>query len=272
MKSTATSRWRVFKPAKIKTTRLVIKSGVLGLLVFGADARAQGLPAGVRQLIVSVAPSWESTRGRLQCFEREGAGWRPVAGPFAVLYGRNGLAWGRGVLGAQEPGRSKVERDGRSPAGVFALGTIYTYDRQLPPGADYPFHTVTAADAWVDDVQSPHYNRHVRIPDPGQAPAWFEKQRMRLHDFAYRWLVEIRHNSDPPAPGAGSAIFFHIRRGPDKPSAGCTTLAEADLVSLIRWLRPEKMPHYVLLPRDQYAEKWQAWGLPGPMVAAGLAP
>ena len=36
---------------------------------------------------------------------------------------------------------------------------------------------------------------------------------MRSGDFAYHWLIEIRHNSDPPVPGAGSAIFFHIRRG-----------------------------------------------------------
>ena len=57
---------------------------------------------------------------------------------------------------------------------------------------------------------------------------------MRSGDFAYRWLVEIRHNADPPVPGYGSAIFFHIRRGPSRPSAGCTTMAEKNLVELIR--------------------------------------
>jgi hypothetical protein len=87
---------------------------------------------------------------------------------------------------------------------------------------------------------------------------------MRHNDFAYRWLVEIRHNSDPPVPGAGSAIFFHIRRGIDRPTAGCTTMAEPDLVKLITWLRSERHPCYVLLPASEYEKKWQEWHLPSP--------
>src|SRR5438034_104609 len=86
----------------------------------------------------------------------------------------------------------------------------------------------------------------------GIAPDWNAKQKMRHNDFAYRWLVEIRHNSDPPVPGAGSAIFFHIRRGVDRPSAGCTTMAEPELVKLVSWLRASRRPCYVLLPAAEY--------------------
>ena len=93
------------------------------------------------------------------------------------------------------------------------MGKIYTYDAVLPAGSDYPYHQVSAADAWVDDPGLPDYNRFVTIPDPDHPPAWFEKMKMRHGDFAYRWLVEIRHNADPPVANAGSAIFFHIRRG-----------------------------------------------------------
>ena len=220
---------------------------------------------------MSIAPSWDSTTGRLQCFERDGAAWKPASAAWPVLYGKSGLAWGRGALGTDEPGRHKQERDGRAPAGVFRIGTIYTYDGALPAGAKFPFHTVGPGDAWVDDVASPDYNRHVAI-DPAHPPPWFEKQKMRHGDFAYRWLVEIRHNSDPPLPGAGSAIFFHIRRGVARPSAGCTTMAEENLVALIRWLRAERQPHYALLPRAEYAAKWQRWGLPAPDAAAALLP
>src|SRR4051812_39952082 len=231
------------------------------LLLLGGEP-AQALDSSVQQLIVSVAPNWDAQNGRLQLFERTGKGWKAVGEPWAVLYGKSGLAWGRGVLGTDEPGTHKTERDKRAPAGVFKIGTIYTYDAALPEGADFRFHTVTTRDAWVDDPTSPDYNKHVAIPDPANPPPWFEKQKMRHNDFAYRWLVEIRHNSDPPVAGDGSAIFFHIRRGVSRPSAGCTTMAEPDLVHLITWMRESRHPCYVLLPQGEYDKKWQAWHLP----------
>jgi L,D-peptidoglycan transpeptidase YkuD (ErfK/YbiS/YcfS/YnhG family) len=224
----------------------------------------------VDQLILSIAPTWNSPSGKLQLFERDGKSWKGVGQPWAVLYGKSGLAWGRGVLGTDEPGQHKTERDKRAPAGVFRIGTIYTYDKALPEGADFRFHTVSTADAWIDDPTHPDYNRHVAIPDPANPPPWFAKQKMRHNDFAYRWLVEIRHNSDPPEPGAGSAIFFHIRRGTDRPSAGCTVMAEPNLVRLIRWMRTDRQPHYALLPKSEYEKKWKAWGLPSPQEAAAL--
>jgi L,D-peptidoglycan transpeptidase YkuD (ErfK/YbiS/YcfS/YnhG family) len=232
--------------------------------------RGAELNPSVQQLIVSIAPTWDSENGQLQLFERDGSHWKANSPSWPVLYGHNGLVWGRGVLGTEEPGPHKTERDKRAPAGVFRVGRIYTYDSALPKGADYPFHTVTTADAWVDDPDSADYNRFVTIPDPANPPPWFEKQKMRHNDFAYRWLVEIRHNADPPVAGDGSAIFFHIRRGVDRPTAGCTTMAEDNLVKLVCWLRADKNPHYALLPKAEYEAKWRAWGLPSPKEAAEL--
>jgi L,D-peptidoglycan transpeptidase YkuD (ErfK/YbiS/YcfS/YnhG family) len=235
------------------------------LLLLASSAFGAGVPDDCTQLIVGTAPNWNSMRGQMQLFERApGAKWQPVAPAYPVLFGKHGLAWGSGLEGQNENVLRKAERDGRAPAGVFRIGKIYTYDAQLPAGADFPFHQVTTADAWVDDVKSPDYNRFVTIPDPANPPAWFAKQKMRHNDFAYRWLVEVRHNSDPPMPGAGSAIFFHIRRGVDRPSAGCTTMAESDLVKLITWMRAGRHPCYVLLPAAEYDKRWQSWHLPEP--------
>ena len=232
-------------------------------------APGNALDREVRQLIVSVAPDWDAPSGKLQLFERDGSGWRAVSAPMRVLYGRNGLAWGRGIHASNEPASQKVERDKRAPAGLFAIGRIYTYDSALPAGADYPFHTITEADAWIDDPTLPNYNRHVVI-DPSKPPPWFEKQKMRLNDPPHRWLIEIRHNSDPPTPGAGSAIFFHIQRGPNRFSAGCTVMPEESLRRIIVWLRAAGRPHYLLLPREEYLRRWKAWGLPAPEAVSGL--
>jgi len=242
---------------------------LLLLLALALGHSAFALDASVRQLIVSVAPTWDSSSGKLQLFEREKDKWVAVGEPVRVLYGKNGLAWGKGELGQEQQGIHKAERDKRAPAGVFAIGTIYTYDKTLPEGAGYPFHTITAADAWVDDPLNPLYNQHV-VVDPANPPPWFEKQKMRLDDPPHRWLVEIRHNSDPPEPGAGSAIFFHIQRGPDRPSAGCTVMTQPAIVRLIRWLRKADDPHYVLLPREEYLRLWKPWGLPDPKSSPSL--
>jgi len=236
---------------------------VLALLPFASSARAAGVPNDCQQLIAAVAPDWDSMRGTLQRFERGGTGpWQPVGAPCPVLFGKNGLAWGRGVAGQDETGLRKTERDGRAPAGVFRIGKIYTYDKALPPGADFPFHQVSKGDAWIDDPTRPDYNRFVTIDDPDNPPPWFAKEKMRHNDFAYRWLVEIRHNSDPPVPNEGSAIFFHIRRGVARPTSGCTTMAESDLVRLITWLRADQHPCYVLLPQSIFSGKEQSWNLP----------
>ena len=255
-----------------------MKTKLLFFAMLAAAALAAGPPAraldpDVRELIVAIAPGWDSDMGKLQVFERDKAGgdWKAVSKPVPVLFGKNGLAWGRGVLGTDEPGLHKKEHDSRAPAGVFKIGKVYTYDKALPEGSDYPFHTVTANDAWVDDVTLPEYNTFVTI-DPKNPPPWFEKQKMRLGDFAYRWLIDIRHNEDPAVPGDGSAIFFHIRRGETRPTGGCTTMSSDDLAHLITLLRAEKHPQYALLPWSEYQAKWKAWGLPGLDLVKGIAP
>lgn len=235
---------------------LVLLGGVL-------SAASAPLPADCRQLIVGIADSWDSNTGSIQCFERARGKWRAVSERQRVLFGKNGLAWGIGIAGQDQPGKRKVEGDNRAPAGLFALGRIFTDEVSLPAGADYPYRTVTPADAWIENPTLPDYNRHV-IVDPDDPPPWFAREQMKQNDPAHRWKIEIRHNADPPRPGMGSAIFFHIWRGPNRHSAGCTTMPESALLSIIRWLRADAHPHYVLLPAPEYGRLWKEWKLPQP--------
>src|SRR5438067_13326603 len=237
------------------------------VLFVASSAHAAALSDDCAQLIVALAPDWNSVHGRLYLLEKAGGKWRAQAGPVPVLFGKNGLAWGSGIAGQDESGLRKHERDGRAPAGIFRIGEVYTYDAALPPGANYPFHQVTEADVWSDDPRSSNYNRHIVI-DPKNPPDNYSREKMRSGDFAYHWLVDIRHNSDPPVPGAGSAIFFHIRRGVNRATTGCTTMAEPELVKMIVWMRAPRHPCYVLLPTDEYEKKSRAWDLPPPEKTA----
>ncbi len=241
---------------------------LLGFLLSAICLKADPLSPQTEQIVISIAPDWNSSSGRLQLFEKRDREWVPTSPPWDVLYGRNGLAWGIGVhtTPTKAPHPLKCESDKRSPVGIFKIGKIFTYDTTLPKGADFPFHTMSHADAWIDDPSLPNYNRHVRV-DPQNPPAWFEKQRMRLNDPPHRWLIEIQHNTARPIPGAGSAIFFHIQRGPKIPTAGCTVMSEPRIRDLITWLRADAAPHYVLLPRSEYLSRWKSWGLPSPQAA-----
>ncbi|MFM7603719.1 MAG: L,D-transpeptidase [Prosthecobacter sp.] len=230
-----------------------------------AETRAQ-LGSAVRQVVVGQPADWTSNTASLQCYQRLSAHspWKPAfARPIPVLLGKKGLAWGQGVFHAPASAiAAKVEKDLKSPAGIFHLGILFGYAVTPPHGVRWPYIQVGPWDAYVDDSSLPFYNKHVRI-DPRQGiPPWFERQRMRLGDAAYRWMLEIRHNQHPPLPGYGSAIFFHVRRGPNTPTAGCTALAEVDLVRLLQWLDPKATPHYVLLPKAEYAALRGIWGLP----------
>ena len=166
------------------------------------------------------------------CWKRSDDKWRAMLG--RCRYCLEKMVWPGGVGSLVRMSRAcenMSEMVGR-PLAFFRIGEVFTYDAALPPGANYPFHQVTEADVWSDDPRSPNYNRHIVI-DPRNPPDNYSHEKMRGGDFAYRWLVEIRHNSDPPVPGDGSAIFFHIRRGVNRPTTGCTTMAEPDLVRLV---------------------------------------
>ena len=239
--------------------------GLLFLLFGGIFPVLSQVPTQTRQLIVAISADWSSPKATLQCWQRDssGAAWQPAfTNAWPVNLGRNGSAWGRGIASPSNPKIPwKMEKDGKAPAGIFELGALHGYASRPPQGATWPYMQVGAWDAWIDDPRLPHYNEHVRV-DPKNVPPWFESQRMRLGDAAYKWLLEIRHNTKPATPGYGSAIFFHVRRGVEKPSAGCTTMAVENLEAMIRWLKPEKKPCYVLLPREEYERMKQAWGLP----------
>jgi L,D-peptidoglycan transpeptidase YkuD (ErfK/YbiS/YcfS/YnhG family) len=185
------------------------------------------LPAPARSTqLVTVTARAGATSGVLRTWERRGACWRPVAGPFTARLGRSGLS------------RRKREGDGATPVGTYLLGTT-VYGIAPDPGIRFRYHRLVCGDWWDEDPSSPTYNtfRHVRC---GATPAFHGgSEALWRISPQYRYFAVVDYNDDPAVPGRGSAIFLHVAAGP---TAGCISLPQRQLVRLLRWLRPAARP------------------------------
>jgi L,D-peptidoglycan transpeptidase YkuD (ErfK/YbiS/YcfS/YnhG family) len=56
----------------------------------------------------------------------------------------------------------------------------------------------------------------------------------------YTFAAVINYNRWPSVRGAGSAFFLHVTNG--RPTAGCVAIPRANLVWLLRWLKPAQRP------------------------------
>ena len=222
---------------------------------------------GAQQLVLVTTGGWDENQGILRRFERpdDSTQWREVAA-FPVSIGRNGSAWGTGLhaAGDQDEGPRKREGDGRSPAGVFALGTAFGYADTVASGL--PYQAMTRDDWCMDVPASPYYNRIVDARQVGAAAVAGSSEPMRLDlhrngNPSYRLGFVIEHNPGN-VPQGGSCIFAHLWRAPGEPTAGCTAMADADMEAMLEWLDADKTPRFVLLPRAQYARLATRWQLP----------
>jgi L,D-peptidoglycan transpeptidase YkuD (ErfK/YbiS/YcfS/YnhG family) len=144
----------------------------------------------------------------------------------------------------------KTEGDGKSPAGIFGIGTAFGRARVPPLGSLWNWLQVGENHFWVDDPASPQYNRLVELP-VGQEPAkrWKSFERLKA---SYRYGVVVKHNLPHVVPGAGSAIFLHPWAAPTATTVGCTAMDERELIRIIRWLNPAQEPLLVQLPRAEF--------------------
>jgi L,D-peptidoglycan transpeptidase YkuD (ErfK/YbiS/YcfS/YnhG family) len=233
-----------------------------------AQAPAQAPPVnGARQLLVVTTEGWDTVPGTLLRFERAapGAAWRQAGAPVAVVVGRSGLGWGRGLHAATPAAGDPVKRegDGRAPAGVFRIGSAFGYaTASSVRWIRMPYIHSTDTFRCVDDVKSAYYNQVV--DSAGVRKDWSGTvERMRLSDGQYRLGAIVEHNwGDQTRPGDGSCIFLHVWKGPGQGTAGCTAMTEASITEVLRWLDPDAAPVLVQLPRAEYAARRLAWGLP----------
>lgn len=127
---------------------------------------------------------------------------------------------------------TKREGDGATPAGRWRLVALWwRADRMAPPRARLPQRPIGPHQGWSDDPACPRYNRAVRLPSR------FGAERMRRADPLYDVVAVTDHNAQA-RPGAGSAIFLHVWRGPGRATQGCVAFRRADLLWVLARWRP----------------------------------
>jgi L,D-peptidoglycan transpeptidase YkuD (ErfK/YbiS/YcfS/YnhG family) len=217
-----------------------------------------------RQCLVVVAPDWNAKSGLLRAFERTSSrdDWQSHGPAIPVVLGKKGLAWGRG-LSAGGTGPSKIEGDNKAPAGIFGLGPAFGYaPRSAARWIKLAYFPLTKESEGVDDPHSRHYNQLVNRSEVARVD-WKSSEQMLRNDDLYKWGVVVAHNS-ARTPGAGSCIFLHIWKNSGSATAGCTAMAERDLVSLLRWLKPGAHPVLEKMPAPQYEAARSQFRLPPP--------
>jgi len=179
------------------------------------------------QLVTVTASAYGVTTASLELWQRRGGCWRHVAGPWRAWLGRSGLS------------AHKREGDGATPAGTYRVGGT-AYGIAPDPGVHGAYHRLVCGDWWDEDARSPAYNTFQHVPC-GTAPHFGGgSEALWRISPQYRYFAVVEYNATPAVPGRGSAIFLHVSAG--RPTAGCVSVPEAELVRVLRWLRPAARP------------------------------
>ncbi len=150
----------------------------------------------------------------------------------AVVHADGRLVFGgltyRAALGRGGVRADKLEGDGATPAALLPLRRVlYRADRGPPPSCALAREPIAPSDGWCDDAGHPDYNRMVSLPHPAR------HEMLWRRDGLYDIIGVLGWNDSPPDRGRGSAIFLHVATADYAPTAGCVTLAAADLRTVL---------------------------------------
>ena len=193
------------------------------------DSVAAGAVPGDQFVYADPGPA-SLTQAIVYAVQRTSSGWELALAPVRANLGRNGVA----------PPFEKREGDGRTPSGLFPLRQAFGYPPELK--IRLPYRQVSPQDLWVDDPQSPDYNRWARR---GETKAGSYEELLRP-DPLYRYALVVGFNSAPVVRDLGSAIFMHIEHGEGAPTSGCISLPEGALLQLMEWLDPARRPQILI--------------------------
>jgi len=232
-------------------------------LLFGCSVEKAAAPVSgdTTQMILVVTSDMNAPGGQLQRFERKTNGnWASIGNAIPTMIGKNGLGWGIGLHPDVEDGVLKKEGDGKAPAGVFLLSSVFGFKPADSINIQMPYLHVTEVLECVDDGSSEYYNRIVSNDTIAEVD-WNSSEKMHAIGEQYAIGVTVDHNPQQVA-GRGSCIFLHIWGGIDDPTIGCTSVDADEMLSIAEWLDPTENPVLVQLAKPDYQQLKEKWQLP----------
>lgn len=214
-----------------------------------------------RQLLVVLTDGWNTVKARLYGFGRRNGKWVLQFQNQAVV-GRNGLGKGDGIVNINfDDVPVKKEGDGKSPAGIFSIGTAFGYAEEKDvKWIKNPYIRTFDTLICIDDIHSRDYNRLVNKDSIKTAFNSFEY--MHRTDEYYKWGLFINHNTENTVPGDGSCIFMHIWKNNHTGTAGCTAMQEKNMLRIMYWINASDHPLLVQMPASEYKKWRRAYGFP----------
>jgi L,D-peptidoglycan transpeptidase YkuD (ErfK/YbiS/YcfS/YnhG family) len=205
-----------------------------------ANAAARfSIPASADQLIVISSPNDDPPApgylATLRTYQRASGDspWRAVFPAWRAETGSGHL------LEASE----RREGDHATPIGVFGVGATIYGNAPNPGGLSYPYHHLACGDWWDEDPYSAQYNDFVHVSCDATPPFADWSEALWTETVAYPYFAVLQFNESPVVSGAnapGAGIFLHSWVG--TATEGCVALPQAELLEVLRWLKPSQHP------------------------------
>jgi L,D-peptidoglycan transpeptidase YkuD (ErfK/YbiS/YcfS/YnhG family) len=168
--------------------------------------------------VVSVV-STGGSNATMDVWQRTGAGWQDL---------RNGIPTHVGSAGMAPQAKSGVPA---TPMGVYSLDSAF--GTAPNPGTGLPYTQVGPNHWWSGDDHSPTFNS-MQVCQEAQCPFnTGDSENLQIPQYKHAVVMGVNKNK---TPGGGAAFFFHTTDG--KPTEGCVAVDDAQLVSIMKWLRP----------------------------------
>ncbi|MCB0746498.1 MAG: L,D-transpeptidase family protein [Ignavibacteriae bacterium] len=227
------------------------------------------IPKSTKQILIVITDSITATKGLLYTLERDSSSleWKQLNLPIKVVMGRNGLGWGNGIKNPYLPKNfpQKVEGDGRSPAGIFNLTSVFGYNaKEQMKDLKMPYIKVNEMTECIDDPTSKYYNQIVskdKIEENDKVD-WSSSEKMSQAGIYYELGVVVDYNCNPIVKNSGSCIFLHNWADSNETMAGCTGMAPEKMKEIILWLDESKNPTLIQLTKRIYYDLIEQWNLP----------